>query len=209
MKACSARLAGAVCLLGLLFFSGVIPQTALRVAARTPEAAPLRASMHGPPYTIALSNSYIGNTWRVEMENEFKAACAMEPYKSQVKCSVYNANNSVPAQTQQMDNLISSRVDAIVIDAASPTGLNGVIAQACRAGILVISYDNIVTAPCALKVNTDQFQFGKQLAEYLVNALHNKGNVIMVTGVAGTHVDEQRNAGAMSVFNAHPGIKVV
>ena len=209
MKAFGGRLAGAVCLLGVALFSSVIPQTALRTAARTPQAPPLRVARHGAPYTIALSNSYIGNTWRVEMENEFKAACGMQPYKSQVKCSVYNSGNSISAQTQEMDNLISSRVDAIVIDAASPTGLNGVIAQACRAGILVISYDNVVTAPCALKVNTDQFQFGKQLAAYLVNAMHDKGNVIMVTGVAGTHVDEQRNAGALSVFNAHPGIKVV
>jgi ribose transport system substrate-binding protein len=30
---------------------------------------------------IALSNSYIGNKWRIEMENLFKAALQMEPYK--------------------------------------------------------------------------------------------------------------------------------
>lgn len=206
----SGRLLGAAALLALVLFSGLIPQTAPPVdAAQGAQAAPLRSAMHGPPYTIALSNSYIGNTWRVEMENEFKAACLMPPFKSLVKCSVFNSNNTVSTQIQQMDDLISSRVDAILIDAASPTGLNGVIAQACRAGILVISYDNVVTAPCALKVNTDQFKFGQQLAQFLANALHGKGNVIMVTGVAGTHVDEQRNAGAEAVWKAHPGIKVV
>src|SRR5258705_540709 len=42
---------------------------------------------------IALSNSFIGNGWRVEMENVFKAACAMPPYKDQVDCSVFNAGN--------------------------------------------------------------------------------------------------------------------
>src|SRR5690242_8244682 len=127
MKAFGARLAGAMCLLGLVLFSGAIPQTAARVAASTPQSAPLRAAHHGPPYTIALSNSFIGNTWRVEMENEFKAACAMEPYKTLVKCSIFNAGNDVSKQTQQMDDLISSHVDAIIINAASPTGLNGVI----------------------------------------------------------------------------------
>jgi len=66
-----------------------------------------------------------------------------------------------------------------------------------------------VTAPCALKVNTDQFKFGQQLAQFLVNALHGKGNVIMVTGVPGTHVDIERNKGADSVWKAHPGIKVI
>src|SRR5579875_1539569 len=80
---------------------------------------------HSGPYSIALSNSFIGNTWRVEMENEFKGACAMPPYTTLIKCSVYNSGNDVSKQTQQIDNLISSHVDAIVIDAASPTGLNG------------------------------------------------------------------------------------
>lgn len=210
MKGRSIRLTAAVGLVALVLFSSLIPQVARHAAAAQSVQRPsLTAPRHGPPYTIALSNSFIGNTWRVEMENEFKAACAMPPYKSLVKCSVFNAGNDVSKQTQQMDDLISSRVDAIVINAASPTGLNGVIAQACRANILVVSYDNVVTAPCALKVNTDQFKFGQQLAQFLVNALHGKGNVIMVTGVAGTHVDEQRNAGADAVWKANPGIKVI
>jgi ribose transport system substrate-binding protein len=122
---------------------------------------------------------------------------------------VYNASNDVSSQTQQLDNLISSHVNAILLNAASPTGLNGVIQQACNAGILVISYDNVVTAPCALKVNTDQFKFGQQLAQFVVDKLNGQGNVIMVTGVAGTQVDQQRNLGAESVFNAHSGIKVI
>src|SRR5690349_3163894 len=201
MKNRSVRLPAIVGLLIIVVVS-LLPQAAHRAMAssRTATYPSMRAFKHGPPYSIALSNSFIGNTWRVEMENEFKAACAMAPFKTMVKCSISNSGNDVSKQTQQMDNLISSHVDAIVINAASPTGLNGVIAQACSAGILVVSYDNVVTAPCALKVNTDQFAFGKTLAQFLVANLHGKGNVIMVTGVPGTHVDQQRNAGADAVW---------
>src|SRR6185437_6533811 len=143
------------------------------------------------------------------MENLFKGACKMAPYKDQVDCSVFSSGNDVSKQTQQISNLISEHVDAIVINAASPTGLNGVVRQACQRKILVVSFDNIVTEPCALKVNTDQVQFGKELAQFLVDRLNGKGNVIMVTGVAGTSVDADRNKGAMEVFKANPGIKVV
>src|SRR5439155_8831721 len=160
-------------------------------------------------WKIALSNSFIGNKWRIEMENLFKGACQMAPYKDQIDCSVYNSGNDVSKQTQQISNLISQHVDAIVINAASPTGLNGIIGQACARGILVVSYDNVVTAPCALKVNTDQLKFGQELAQELVNRLHGKGNVIMVTGVPGTFVDQERNKGADSVWKENPGIKVV
>src|SRR6187455_2296458 len=160
-------------------------------------------------WKIALSNSFIGNKWRIEMENLFKAGCQMPPYKQQVECSVFNSGNDVSKQTQQMSNLISQGVDAIVINAASPTGLNGIIGQACARGILVVSYDNVVTAPCALKVNTDQFKFGQVLATDLAKRLNGKGNVIMVTGVPGTFVDQERNKGADSVWKKNPGIKVV
>lgn len=158
---------------------------------------------------IPLANSSIGNTWRLEMENTYRAALGAEPYRSQVFGEVYNSSNDMSDQAAQLSNLISARVDAIVIDAASPTGLNGVVSQAIARGILVVSFDNIVTAPGALQVNTDQFQFGRQLASWLVSELQGKGNIIMVTGVPGTFVDTQRNAGGMSVFSKHSGIKVV
>lgn len=163
----------------------------------------------GKKLKIALSNSYIGNKWRIEMENLFKAALQMEPYKSQVEGTWFNSGNNVSQQSQQITGLIGERVDAIIVNAASPTGLNGILHQATERGILVVSFDNVVTAPTAIKVNTDQFAFGKKLADFLVQKLNGKGNVIMVTGVAGTFVDEQRNAGADSVWKQNPGINVV
>src|SRR5689334_25162888 len=83
---------------------------------------------------IALANSFIGNQWRVEMENVFKAACAMPPYLQQVECTIYNAGNDVSTQSRQIANLISQGVDGIVINAASTSGLNGVVQQACDRG---------------------------------------------------------------------------
>ncbi len=160
-------------------------------------------------FKVALSNSYIGNKWRIEMENVFKAALQMDPFKAQLQGSWFNSGNDVSKQSQQLTNLIAERVDAIVINAASPTGLNGILNQAAARGILVVSFDNVVTTPKALKVNTDQLKFGQMLAEYLVKKLNGKGNVIMVTGVAGTYVDQDRNKGAEMVWAKNPGIKVV
>jgi ribose transport system substrate-binding protein len=164
---------------------------------------------HAGKLKIALANSFIGNTWRLEMENVFKSACKMPPYSQQVSCSVFNSGNDVGKQTQQISNLISQGVNAIVIDAASPTGLNGIVKQACARGIVIVSFDSVVTAPCGVTVNTDQFKFGAQGAQYLATQLHGKGNVVMVTGVAGTFGDTERNKGVDSVFKKYPGIKVV
>jgi ribose transport system substrate-binding protein len=158
---------------------------------------------------IALANSYIGNSWRIEMENLWKAALRMQPYASQVTGSIYNSNNNLRDQSEQLSALISLGVDAICIDAASPTALNGMVEQATKRGILVVSFDNTITAPSAISVNTDQLAFGRQGAEYLAKLLGGKGNIIMVTGVPGTTVDTQRNQGADEVWRRNPGISVV
>ncbi|MGA9868516.1 MAG: sugar ABC transporter substrate-binding protein [Acetobacteraceae bacterium] len=178
-------------------------------AAALPVPAFAQAATPGKKFKIALSNSYIGNKWRIEMENVFKAALLMEPFKSQVEGSWFNSGNDVSKQSQQLTNLIAERVDAILVEAASPTGLNGILNQAAERGILVVSYDNIATTPKVLKVNTDQLKFGETLAGWLVKQLNGKGNVIMVTGVAGTSVDLDRNKGADNVWKQNPGIKVV
>jgi ribose transport system substrate-binding protein len=190
---------------------GVLPLVVVAVAAAVAATALAQPNRAAAPakLKIALANSFIGNKWRIEMENVFKAACGMPPYKQQVDCSVYNSGNDVSKQTQQISNLISEGVNAILVDAASGTGLNGIIAQACARHILVVAYDNLVTAPCALKINGSQYSYGQQNAQYIVDKLHGKGNVIMVTGVAGTQADTDRNNGAMDVFKKYSGIKVV
>lgn len=162
-----------------------------------------------PKVKIALSNSYIGNKWRLEMENVYKAALQMEPYASQVDGSWYNSGNNVTEQSQQISNLIASEVDAILIDAASPVGLNGILRQATARGIVVVAFDSAVTEPSVLKVNISQYQLGRTLALWLAKKLNGQGNVIMVTGVAGTQVDEDRNRGADDVWKTYPGIKIV
>ena len=162
-----------------------------------------------PPYTIVLANGYVGNEYRVEMENDFKAAIKMAPYQSMVKPSVYNAGTSVETQTSQLQSIIASKPDAILLDGNSPTAENAVVQHACSIGIVVVTYDNEVTSPCAAKISTDPAYYAIKNAQYIVQQLHGKGNVVMVTGVPGQPVDTTRNQATLNVFKKYPGIKVI
>src|SRR5260370_8177589 len=44
---------------------------------------------------------------------------------------------------------------------------------------------------------------------FLATQLHGKGNIVMVTGVAGTSVDTDRNNGLESVIKKYPNMKIV
>src|SRR5699024_7978389 len=115
-------------------------------------STPAAASSDAP--VIALANSYYGNTWRQQMVGAFKAAAEKAKEEGEISdFMVLNGDGSVTQQNSQLAGLILKRVDAIVIDAASKTGNNGMIEKACKAGIVVVSFDSIASAPCNFRLN--------------------------------------------------------
>jgi len=162
------------------------------------------------PYNIAVSNSFIGNDWRTQMI-QMGRAYVEQPHVDPLvdEFTLVSSGQDVSAQIAQMDNMIASGADAIILNAASPTAFDAVIRRATDAGIIVVSFDNIVTAPEAVLINEDQVEFGRVMAEDLVDRMGGSGNVIMVNGVAGTSVDTDRQTGAKEVFDANPDIEVV
>lgn len=162
------------------------------------------------PYKIAFSNSYYGNNWRTEMLN-IATAYAKQPavakYISSFK--TFNSGNDVAQQIAQIRSMILAGYDAIVIDAASPTGLDSVINEAVRHGIVVVAFDNTVGTSKAINVNEDQTEMGRQWAAFLVQQVPANKTILVVRGLAGATVDNDQFAGALSVFKQHPNLKLV
>src|ERR1700709_2880360 len=94
------------------------------------------------------------------------------------------ADKEVPTQAAQIQNLILQGYNAIVINAASPEALNGAVKQACDAGIVVVSFDGIVTEPCAYRIAVDFKQLGAMQIDYFVKR-GLKGNLLEIRGIAG------------------------
>lgn len=168
------------------------------------------SSNHKGPWVIAQSNSYYGNGARIQMKKEIEAEAATPTYKKDVKkLIINNAGNNVSAQVSAIDNMIAEHVNAILIDAASPTGLNNVIAKAHQQGVVVVSYDNLVTSPYAIKVNEPMNVYGADGITWLVNQLHGKGNIVVLRGVAGTTDDALEWAAVQKEVKANPGIHIL
>ncbi len=145
---------------------------------------------------IALSNNYAGNSWRQAMLKSWEkvAGKAAEDGIVAAADAFTTAENQVTEQAAQIQNLILQGYDAIVINAASPEGLNGAVKEACDAGVTVVSFDGIVTEPCAWRIAVDFKQMGKDEVLYLSDRLDG-GNLLEIRGLAGVFVDDEISAG--------------
>ncbi len=158
-------------------------------------------------FKIGVSNTLVGNGWREEMICSVKAQALASGRVSEVL--VHNVNGGAPEQIAGIRNLISSGAKAIIINPADRNALNSVISEAARRGIVVVAVDQAVSAPEAYIVTNDQVAYGRLGAQWLVDQLGGKGNVVEMRGINGVPADEDRHKGFTEVMKQNPGIKVV
>jgi ribose transport system substrate-binding protein len=160
-------------------------------------------------FKIYLSMSYIGNDWQAEAQRMISAMAQHKNYRDKVDLKIQVAGPDARKQIQQINSMVQAGADAIVVYPISPTALNQVVKNACAKGVHIIAYDAEITEPCAYNIHIDQLEAGRVIAEWLVEELGGKGNIVMITGVPGTSVDTQRTAAAKEVFAEHPDIKII
>lgn len=160
---------------------------------------------------IALSNNYSGNSWRQAMLRSWDKVTAPAVQAGTVAAAdaFTTAENQVTEQAAQIQNLVLEGYDAIVVNAASPDALNGAIKEACDAGVIVVSFDGIVTEPCAWRIAVDFHQMGKDEVLYLAEKMPEGGNLLEIRGLAGVFVDDAISGGIAEGVTENPQFKIV
>ena len=160
---------------------------------------------------IALSNNYAGNSWRQAMLGSYSRVGKQAiTNKIVAAADVFTtADRAVPTQAAQIQNLILQGYNAIVLNAASPDALNGAVKEACDAGVTVVSFDGIVTEPCAWRIAVDFKQMGKDEVLYLKDKIPAGGNVLEIRGLAGVFVDDEISKGIHEGVAENPQFKIV
>lgn len=183
----------------------------LATAALCLAATPMTAFADTSGKKIALSNNYAGNSWRQAMLTSWEKVTGEAVKAGQVAAAdpFTTAENQATEQAAQIQNMILQGYDAIVVNAASPTALNGAVKEACDAGITVVSFDGIVTEPCAWRIAVDFKEMGRSQVEYLSKKLPQGGNLLEIRGLAGVFVDDEISAGIHAGVEQFPQFKIV
>jgi ribose transport system substrate-binding protein len=158
-------------------------------------------------YTIGVSNTVQGNGWREEMICAIKAQALASGKVA--KLNIAHRNTDAAGQLEDIRNLISAKVNAIVVNPADPAGIKDALAEATKAGIVVVAVDQSVTEPTAYIISNNQEEYAYLGAKWLFQTLGGKGDVVYMRGAAGASADSDRDKGFKKALAEFPGIKVV
>ncbi len=159
-------------------------------------------------YRIALSNSYVGNDWRQLMIKSAVVAAEKDEYKDIVELTVVNSEHNPESQSASIDALVAEGYDAILIDAASTTGLTTSIKRAMDAGVVCVTFDAVADVEGIYTVSTNFEEMATGWANYLVAKLEAGDKIAIDTGLSGSTVGNVMYEKAIEIFDAN-GIEVV
>jgi len=122
-----------------------------------------------------------------------------------------SADGEVNKQANQIEQMITARVDAIIIVPVQYDSLQPQLQHAKDAGIPVIAVNTTVKNKALLTTSVlpDDVAAGTQDAQMMVDHLGGKGNVVMLQCVLGSSYELDRTKGMMSVLDKNPGIKLL
>jgi ribose transport system substrate-binding protein len=161
------------------------------------------------PFVIGFSNASISNSWRVGMLHAIQQAAADNA--DQIKQLIITDANDDPAkQVADVQDLISRGVDLLIVSAATAEALDAIVTRAYEEGIPVVLVDRRVTSEnFTTFITASDWVYGRMSAQWMVEKLGGKGNIVMLPGMAGVSVAETRITAAKQVFANYPGITVL
>jgi ribose transport system substrate-binding protein len=157
-------------------------------------------------FVIGVSNTLAGNGWREQMICSVKAQALASGKVSKV--IAISKNGGPTEQIQDLQNLISQGVNAIIVNPSDREKLNPVIQQATQKKIVVVAVDQAVSEPTAYVATNDQVAYGRLGAQWLADKLGGKGNVLYMRGIDGVPADSDRDQGFQEVMSKNPDIKI-
>lgn len=161
-------------------------------------------------FVVGFANGYWGNTWRSQMVQDFEDRC--KEYEKEGILSNYMVSNTEGDATEQLNQInamIDAKVNAILIDAVSPTTIQSAVEKAQKAGILVVIANDPAAYPGTYCVAGNNYSWQKIQDLWLAQQLNGKGNIVRVTGVAGNAADTLRQSADTDVFKNYPDIKIL
>ncbi|CAM5529344.1 Sugar ABC transporter substrate-binding protein OS=Streptomyces tendae OX=1932 GN=GUR47_31920 PE=4 SV=1 [Streptomyces tendae] len=100
-----------------------------------------------------------------------------------------NAKQDASLQNQQVDTMVTNKVDVLIIDAVDYKAIAGSVKKAKDAGIKVVAFDRLAEGPIDAYTSFDNVTVGKTQGEALLQALGDKAKDAQIVMMNGSSTD--------------------
>ncbi len=154
---------------------------------------------------ISILTPYLGSVTTNQMVEYMKAS--ME--KEGMKVNVVDTKNDFAALASRIEDVVSSKTDAIVLVSADPTQVETQLKSAFDAGIPVFGCDSGFMDGMMMNATSDNYAMGETITKYLFDDLmKGKGTVISLTHRPHPGVVKRSEAFDKLIAN-YPDIKLI
>ncbi|MFJ2539672.1 sugar ABC transporter substrate-binding protein [Pseudomonas sp. NPDC087614] len=159
---------------------------------------------------IGVSMSQFDDTWltylRESMDTKAKS------YPDGVELQFEDARSDVVKQLSQVENFISQKVDAIVVNPVDTAATRKITEAAVKAGIPLVYVnrrpDDLKLPKGVVTVASNDLEAGEMQMQYLADKMGGKGNIVILLGDLANNSTTNRTKGVKEVLAKYPDIKI-
>jgi signal transduction histidine kinase/AraC-like DNA-binding protein/CheY-like chemotaxis protein len=154
---------------------------------------------------IGFSQCVGSDKWRQSMLEGMQRELS---FYDNVELVYRDADNSSTRQIAQIQELLNSHIDLLIVSPNEAKPLTPVIEQTFNQGMPVIVIDRKISSSLyTAYIGGDNYEIGRRIGEYTANYLHGKGRVLEISGLEGSSPAIERNRGFMDALRPYPAIR--
>ena len=159
-----------------------------------------------PHYIIGVSQCS-ADIWREKQNAELRMGAYC---RENVELRFAAAHDSDERQVQQIDSLVDSGIDLLIVAPNQVKTISSAIDRAYDKGIPVIVFERKTNSQKYTSfISADNYEMGRIMGEYIASRLHGKGRVMEIMGLKGSSPAIERHNGFADALKNYPDITVV
>ncbi|MBR1498739.1 MAG: substrate-binding domain-containing protein [Bacteroidaceae bacterium] len=157
-------------------------------------------------YRIGVSQCS-SDVWRDKQNAELKMGAY---FNEDIELKFATAYDSDTRQIQQIDSLVESGIDLLIVAPNQIQTISPAIDRAYDKGIPVIVFERKTSSQkFTAFISADNYEMGRTMGKYVVTRLKGRGQVLEVKGLEGSSPAIERHNGFIDAISDAPDIKLV
>lgn len=161
---------------------------------------------------VGVSMSAFDDTFLTYLREDMDKQAKSYPKGDGVQLQFEDARADVVKQLSQVENFISQKVDAIIVNPVDTASTRNIINAATKAGIPLVFVnrrpDQKDLPKDVVAVTSDDIEAGRLQMQYIAEKLGGKGKIVILLGDLANNSTTNRTKGVKEVLAKYPDIKI-